>query len=78
MEDKMSLMDKMSESKKSNPDQDQKVLDMFNELDEKGKAEIISKLEDMCGYYAEDGEEEDMVEGEGKGKGVTIVIAKGK
>lgn len=73
-----SLMEKMAAKKESNPDQDQKVLDMFNELDEKGKAEIMAKLEEMCGYYAEDGEE-GMEEGEGvKGKGLTIVIGKGK
>ena len=72
MEDKMSLMDNMAGTKKSNPDEDQKILDMYHELDDKGKAEITAKLEEMCGYYDEEGG--DGESDESKDKGLTIVI----
>lgn len=66
-------MDRMSSKEDGQDTSEEKLMEMWDMLDESQKSEILSQMEKMCGYSEEGESEKDMEGGDHKG-GVAIVI----
>jgi hypothetical protein len=68
-----SLMDRMSSKEDGQDTSEEKLMEMWDMLDEQQKSDILSQMESMCGYKEEGEDESESSDIKGKG-GVAIVI----
>lgn len=70
-----SLMDRMGDKEEMADSSEDKLMEMWEMLDDGQKQEILGKMEEMCNYKEED-ESED--EGEDKPKGGVAIVIQAK
>lgn len=69
-----SLMDRMGDKEEMADSSEDKLMEMWEMLDDGQKEEILGKMEEMCNYK----EEDDEYEGEGKPKGGVAIVIQAK